>query len=130
MLPDAVVDGLTEAVAGKKLDDTLFTMPRGGPLLHRTFWSRYWVPAFHAAGLPDPRPRWHDLRYSHLSWLIGHGVPLTVIQRRLGHSSIGVTSDLYGHLLPDVRLAVAAAADQVFLRPAAPQGPFAPEWKD
>lgn len=115
VLPDPVVAILAEAVQDKAPDDLLFTMPKGGPLWHRTFWSRYWVAAVTSAGLTDPRPRWHDLRHSHASWLISRGVPLTVIQRRLGHSSIVVTSDLYGHLLPDVQVAEADAAAHVFL---------------
>ncbi len=118
-LPDPVVWVLDELVDGKGPRDLLFTMPRGGALWHRTFWSRYWVPATVEAGLLDPRPRFHDLRHSHASWLISRGVPLTVIQRRLGHSSIKMTSDLYGHLMPDVQIAAAEAAAQVFRGPAA-----------
>jgi integrase len=114
-LPDPVVAMLAQQVQGKAKDDLLFTMPQGGPLWHRTFWSRYWVRAFEDSTLPEPRPRWHDLRHSHASWLISRNVPLTVIQRRLGHSSIKVTSDLYGHLMPDVQVAEREAAGQVFL---------------
>ena len=34
------------------------------------------------------RPRPHDLRHTNAGWLIQAGVPLTVIQRHLGHESI------------------------------------------
>ena len=61
-----------------------------------------------AAGL-DPRPRVHDLRHSHASALIAAGIPLPVIQRRLGHESIQTTVDTYGHLAPDAAVAAAAA---------------------
>ena len=44
------------------------------------------------------RPRPHDLRHTNATWLIQAGVPLTVIQRHLGHESIQTTSDRYGHL--------------------------------
>jgi len=44
------------------------------------------------------RPRPHDLRHTNASWLIQAGVPLTVIQRHLGHESIQTSSDRYGHL--------------------------------
>lgn len=57
------------------------------------------------------RPRIPDLRHTHASWLIAAGVPLTVIQRRLGHESIKTTSDLYGHLAEDADAAAAAALD-------------------
>ena len=43
-------------------------------------------------------PRPHDLRHTNAGWLIKAGVPLTVIQRHLGHESIQTTSDRYGHL--------------------------------
>lgn len=52
-----------------------------------------------SAGLPEIRI--HDFRHSHASYLISKNVPLFKISRRLGHSSISITADIYGHLLPD-----------------------------
>jgi len=49
------------------------------------------------------RPRRHDLRRSHASWLIGAGRPLPYIHARLGHEKITTTVDTYGHLLPDAQ---------------------------
>lgn len=46
----------------------------------------------------NKKPRVHDLRHTHASWLIADGVGLTVVQRRLGHESIKATVDTYGHL--------------------------------
>ncbi len=43
-------------------------------------------------------PTIRDLRHTHASWCIQDGIPLTVIQRQLGHESIKTTSDIYGHL--------------------------------
>ena len=57
------------------------------------------------------RPRVRDLRHTHASQLIAAGVPLTVIQRRLGHESIKTTSDTYGHLAADADVAAAAVLD-------------------
>jgi integrase len=54
----------------------------------------------------------HNLRHFYASWQLGLGVPLTTVQRRLGHSTIMLTADIYGHLLPstpDERAALAAA---------------------
>lgn len=75
---------------------------------------RAWGPALdelEAAGQLRARPRIHDLRHTHASWLIAAGVPLTVIQRRLGHESIKTTSDRYGHLADDADALAAAALD-------------------
>jgi len=48
----------------------------------------------------------HALRHFYASWCInrkedgGLGLPLKVVQHRLGHSSIQMTADVYGHLFP------------------------------
>ena len=52
------------------------------------------------AGLP--RIRLHDLRHGQASLLLAAGVPMAVISKRLGHSSIAITSDTYSHLLEGV----------------------------
>lgn len=43
-------------------------------------------------------PRFHDLRHSHASNLLGAGVDMYVVSKRLGHSSITITVNIYGHL--------------------------------
>lgn len=51
-------------------------------------------------------PGLHALRHFYASWCInrptdgGLGLPIKVVQERLGHSSIILTSDRYGHLFP------------------------------
>ncbi len=96
----------------------LFLPPKGGELRHRTFYVNIWqAKCLVGAGLDDPQPRLHDLRHSQVAWLIDAGAPLAVIQRRLGHSTIATTNDVYGHLMPDVQRAAAEAADMVFRRP-------------
>ena len=44
--------------------------------------------------------RFHDLRHTHTSLLLASGVPVHVVQARLGHASIQTTVDTYGHVLP------------------------------
>lgn len=48
----------------------------------------------------------HALRHFYASWCInrpqdgGLGLPLKVVQERMGHSSVMMTADVYGHLFP------------------------------
>lgn len=95
----AVASTLVPLVSGRDGDDRVFTAPQGGTVRTRVFYGT-WDRARKSAGMP--RLRVHDLRHTHAAWLISAGVPLTAIQRRLGHKSIAVTSDLYGHLMPEV----------------------------
>jgi len=53
----------------------------------------------------------HWTRHTHASWVIADGGQLTVLQRRLGHTTITMTSDRYGHLLPEVDDALVAALE-------------------
>jgi integrase len=46
------------------------------------------------------RIRFHDLRHTFASLLIEQGESLAYIRDQLGHSSIKVTVDTYGHLVP------------------------------
>lgn len=97
--PVAVAEVLAQLVAGRGREAYVFLGPDGGAVRYRKFW-RVYVKYAAAAGLEGLRI--HDLRHTHAAHLIAGKVPLTGIQRRLGHSSITVTSDLYGHLLPVV----------------------------
>jgi integrase len=53
----------------------------------------------------------HDLRDTHASLLAKKGVPLEVVSKRLGHSSIGVTAERYLHVYSDRDAAAASALD-------------------
>jgi integrase len=84
-------------------------------------------PAQIAAGVVDQRGRakykgLHSLRHFYASWCINRRVdgglelPLKVVQHRLGHASIQMTADTYGHLFPrGDDGAEMAAAEKAFL---------------
>jgi len=120
-LPPEVVDEL-----GPLLDrpggQRLFLAPRGGPIRHRTVYDD-WKAAVQRARL-DPQPRIHDLRHTHVAWLIAQRITLPVIQSRLGHEHISTTIDRYGHLLPDLQIEAAQAAS-VAMRPISPRAALA-----
>jgi integrase len=107
-LPVQVVDLLRPLVHGRAGNAQLFRSVNGCGLRHHTFYD-VWKVACDQSRL-QPRPRIHDLRHTHVAWLIASNVPLPVIQARLGHESITTTIDTYGHLLPDLQAAAAYAA--------------------
>lgn len=47
------------------------------------------------------RIRVHDLRHSHVAYLIHQGVEPLMIKERLGHKDIKITLNTYGHLYPN-----------------------------
>jgi integrase len=57
-----------------------------------------------------PRVRLHDLRHTAASLLLAQGVPARVVMELLGHSQIGITMNIYSHVMPTQ---LAAAADAI-----------------
>lgn len=106
MFPREVAAELAGMVTAKDRGDSLFTMDDGTPMT-RNFRQRIWLRIRERAGVDGLRL--HDLRHTHAAVLISAGTPLTAVQRRLGHSSIRVTSDLYGHLMPEVHDSIVSA---------------------
>jgi integrase len=123
-LPDAVVEALIPLSIGDE-DGYLFTTPRGARLRRHNFGRRIWKPAVAEAKLPSTL-RVHDLRHTHVAHLIAEGVHPASISRRLGHKSIRVTMDVYGHLLPDVDERVIKAANRALKPLGAPILPPSP----
>lgn len=121
-------------------DGLLLTAPEGGRIIHSNFVNRFWDPAVAAAmrcqlhpplderGEPDAaplavstcpcptrlkqRPTMHDLRHSHVAWLIAEGRPIASISRRIGHHSTTITERVYAGILPEVVEADADAIDR------------------
>ncbi|MBI5281678.1 MAG: site-specific integrase [Candidatus Solibacter usitatus] len=125
-LPAVAVEGLQrhqdvqaqqKALAGEDWQDLgfVFTSGRGTPLdtgnaLHR-FQSI-------CAEADLPKIRFYDLRHTHASLLIHEGVHPKKIAERLGHSSIKLTMDTYGHLFNGSDRESAERMDRLFGREA------------
>lgn len=112
-LPAEVIASLVPLVEGRVGGEFVFVSTGGSVVHHSNFYNRFWTPACERAGL-DPRPRIHDARHSHASWLIARGTRLEVIQERLGHEDYMTTRRIYGHLMPDMQAEAAKAAQSVF----------------
>jgi integrase len=100
-------------------DALIFTAPKGGPLGLSNFKRRVWWPSLERAGLPRAL-RIHDLRHTCATMLISRGVHPKAIQHHLGHASIDITMNRYGHLLPDQFNDLAAQLDAAHEQGAAP----------
>jgi integrase len=57
--------------------------------------------------------RLHDVRHAHATLMLANGVPVEVISKRLGHSRISTTMDLYVHPDRDQQRAAAATFGQL-----------------
>jgi integrase len=108
--------------------DLAFANGRGNPHVLTDIVKRSFHPAQIAAGLVDAAGRakyggLHCLRHFYASWCINRRVdgglelPLKVVSNRLGHASIQITADRYGHLFPsqDDGAEMAAAAEKMLV---------------
>ena len=103
-------DALVFTMAGRTYKTKTFKP--GTPLRNSNFAKRMWRPGLGAAGLPMDL-RIHDLRHTAAALMIATGAHPEHIKRHLGHSSITVTMDLYGHLFPSEADAIAEQLDQM-----------------
>lgn len=59
------------------------------------------------------RIRLHDMRHTCASLLLAQGVPARVVMEVLGHSQLGITMNLYSHVMPSALREAADAIDRV-----------------
>jgi len=124
-LPPLVANALKEwkLACPKGELDLVFPNRGGGVESHRAIRGRGLIPSQIRAGVTvviagqldkDRKPIMaakytglHSLRHFYASWCInrpadgGLGLPLKVVQERMGHASVVMTSDVYGHLFPN-----------------------------
>jgi integrase len=121
VLPDMAVSAvrahrtrqrMERLVAGSRWTDTghVFTTSVGTPL-HASRVVRAYHDALDRAGLP--RSRFHDLRHATATYLLSRGMTLQDVKEQLGHSSIVLTSNTYGHVLDARRSAMARELEAV-----------------
>lgn len=76
----------------------VFTNEVGNMMDTENFRHRVWAKLHLKAGMR--RIRIHDLRHTFASLLIQQGESLAYVKEQMGHHSIRVTVDVYGHLVP------------------------------
>ena len=111
MLPRFLAEALGEHM-GAADEELVFNAPEGGPLRRSNFLRRVWLPAVEAAGLDGLR--FHDLRHTAVALAIAQGAHPKAIQERMGHSSVMVTLDRYGHLFEGLDERIADGLDDVY----------------
>jgi integrase len=115
-LPGVIVDSLRthkarqaadRLKAGEVWQETgfAFTTRIGTPLEPRNL-NRHLSTVTEKAGLGHWHP--HELRHSAASLMMAAGIPVEVVRDVLGHSSIRMTADVYGHIMPPQRQDAAA----------------------
>lgn len=82
--------------------------PDGSPINPGSF-SHKFVNFLNRNGLRQIR--FHDLRHTNASLMLQYNVPAKVASQRLGHSSIGITLDLYSHVIGDLQTEAANKID-------------------
>ena len=87
----------------------VFTNTEGGPRDPRAFAKREFKAAVKASGIGPLR--FHDLRHTFGSMKIAQGENLLYVSRQMGHSSINITVDIYGHLIRETNPEAAAKTD-------------------
>lgn len=60
-----------------------------------------------------PEIRLHDLRHTHATILLGKGVDIETVAKRLGHSNASVTLDIYGHALESMDEVAAETCESI-----------------
>jgi len=88
--------------AGKSTiaQDFVFPSKTGGVLDPDNMIRDRFLPTLQAAGIRAIR--FHDLRHTFGAMLIAVGAPLNYVKEQMGHASIQVTVDTYGHLIRGV----------------------------
>jgi integrase len=86
----------------------VYTREDGEPIQPRTL-THSWQALIGRTGMP--RVRFHDLRHAHATHLLSSSVHPKVASERLGHSKVGITLDLYSHVLPGMQEDAAARVD-------------------
>ena len=87
---------------GLDLGNELIFQDAEGQALDRNVVTRVFKGCLSRAGLREIR--FHDLRHTFGSQLIQNGASLVYVRDQMGHSSIRVTADIYGHLIPSANV--------------------------
>ncbi len=110
-LPGSLAVDLRLLCSDRARDDFVWPDSTGGPRRQSHFRTRHFRPAAKRADLAGTTP--HDMRHTCVALLVQLGAHPKAIQEWLGHSSITMTLDQYGHLFPSIEEALAGRLDEL-----------------
>lgn len=99
-IPENLINVLLEWKKVAPKSKVVFCSSTGSYLDPNNMIKRYFKPCLAKAGIKNIR--FHDLRHTYASLMIAKKMPIKFIQQQMGHSSIQVTLDKYGHLMPEL----------------------------
>jgi integrase len=109
--------------------ETLVCAHPDGSLMHPRWISKKWAKAINkkwAKAIKEsglPRRGFHHLRHAYATQMLANGVHIKVASGRLGHSTTGITMDLYQHVMPGTQEDAAAQIDAAYQKAiASPKG--------
>ncbi len=94
--------------------DLIFRTPQDRPLDPHNMVRREFLPTLERAGIG--RIRFHDLRHTYATLLINQAANIKYISKQMGHASVQITLDRYGHLLPETGREAMQKLDDVMMR--------------
>jgi integrase len=112
LLPEARMLLKEQRLARPPGTTVLFPAPRGGRWSYTNFYHRVWCVNEQRGDLD-----FHDLRHTFASLMIAAGADFKVLQTLMGHESIKVTMDTYGHLYEGAAERAIEALDEFLRRP-------------
>jgi len=92
-------------------DELVFRSPDGKILDPDNLYHRVFLPVLAKAGIR--KIRLHDLRHTFGSLLLQNGASIVYVKEQMGHSSIQVTVDIYGHLIPGANVSFVDRLDEI-----------------
>lgn len=123
-LPQFVLDVLQQHRANQLLEKSqmgeswrehglVFASSVGTPVEAKNL-RRLWYSLLRKAGIP--RRAFHQLRHTAASYLLAMGCDIRTVQQVLGHSQVGLTANLYTHVMPTLLQDAAQKMDALFRR--------------
>lgn len=122
ILPQSALPKLRELEREQKMErlkigsqwvnsDYVFVQWNGEPMSPTTIghWFTKWI-----AKTELPKVTFHGLRHSSASLLIAQGTNMATVSKRLGHSRISTTTDIYTHAISKMDEEAANALDNLF----------------